>query len=62
MVIVDKGLVPGLARRGDVDGAQLREAYHEKRPDGVVEEYDGGSHEHGEANEFVKLRRRVSGH
>ncbi len=29
--------------------------YHEKSPDGVVEEDDGGGHEHGEADEFVEL-------
>lgn len=32
--------------------------YHYKHPEGVVEEDDGGSHEHGEADEFVKLSRR----
>ena len=30
--------------------------YHEKCPDGVVEEDNGGGHEHGEAYEFVELK------
>ena len=29
--------------------------HHYQRPDAVVEEYDRGSHEHGEADEFVQL-------
>ena len=29
--------------------------YHQQSPDGVVEEDDGGGHEHGEADEFVEL-------
>jgi hypothetical protein len=32
--------------------------YHEESPDGVVEEDDGGGHEHGEADEFVELQER----
>ena len=31
-------------------------AYHQQSPDGVVEEDDGSSHEHGETCEFVQLR------
>lgn len=34
----------------------LGTAYHEQRPEGVVEEDDRGGHEHGDAHEFVKLR------
>lgn len=30
--------------------------YHEQSPEGVVEENNRGSHEHGGAYEFVKLR------
>lgn len=29
--------------------------YHEEGPDCVVEEDDGGGHEHGEADEFIEL-------
>lgn len=31
-------------------------ANHEKGPNGVVEEDDGGGHEHGEADDFVQLK------
>lgn len=34
-------------------------AYHEQGPDGVVGKDDRGGHEHGEANEFVKLQRNT---
>lgn len=33
----------------------LGRTYHCQCPDGVVEEDDGGGHQHGEADEFVKL-------
>lgn len=33
---------------------------HEERPDRVVEEDEGGSHEHGETDEFVEHRRKIS--
>lgn len=32
-------------------------SYHEEGPDGVVEEDDGGGHQHGEADELVELLR-----
>ena len=33
-------------------------AYHQQRPDAVVGEDDRGSHEHGEADEFLELRKK----
>ncbi len=30
-------------------------AYHQERPNGIVQEDNGGGHEHGEADESVKL-------
>lgn len=30
-------------------------SYHEEGPDGVVEEDDGGGHQHGETDELVEL-------
>lgn len=49
-------------RRGAGGGALVVGTYHEQSPEGVVEEDDRGSHEHGDAYEFVKLcaRRCVS--
>jgi hypothetical protein len=35
---------------------QANGTHHKKGPDGVIQEDDGGGHEHGEAYEFVKLR------
>lgn len=32
--------------------------HHKNCPDGVVEEDDGGGHEHGEADELVELDKR----
>lgn len=29
--------------------------YHQERPHGIVQEHNGGGHEHGEADESVKL-------
>lgn len=34
-----------------------RDPYHEEGPDGVVEEDDGGGHQHGETDELVELLR-----
>lgn len=59
VVIVDEGLF-GHGQSG-IGGcaAEEGETNHEKRPDGVVEEDDGGGHQHGEANELVELRARM---
>ena len=43
-------------RNGRSDGL----SYHEEGPDCVVEEDDGGGHEHGEADEFIELDERES--
>lgn len=40
-----------------VGGKRGDETNHDQCPDGVVKKDDGRSHEHGEADEFVKLRR-----
>lgn len=37
-------------------GEGRERTHHQKCPDRVVEKYDRGSHKHGEADEFVKLR------
>lgn len=34
--------------------------YHEKGPDGVVEEDDGCGHKHGETDEFIELVRELA--
>lgn len=36
-------------------------SYHEEGPDGVVEEDDGGGHQHGETDELVELLREGVG-
>jgi hypothetical protein len=36
----------------------IETTYHSQCPDGVVQEDDGGHHEHGEANDFVELQAR----
>lgn len=63
VVVVDKGLreeegqsVNGVVflvedARWDSNG----KTYHQKRPHGIVQEHNGGGHEHGEADESVKL-------
>lgn len=44
------------AHRGGMAGSEgWASTYDEEGPDGVVGEYDGGGHEHGEADEFVEL-------
>lgn len=35
-------------------------SYHEEGPDGVVEENDGGGHQHGETDELVELGERLA--
>lgn len=33
-------------------------AYHQKSPNGIIQEDDGGGHEHGEADKLVELCNR----
>lgn len=40
-------------------GYQRQKTYHQQSPDGVVEEEDGGSHEHGETGKFVQLSEEI---
>lgn len=35
-------------------------SYHEEGPDGVVEEDDGGGHQHGETDELVELGEQLA--
>lgn len=37
-----------------------RFSYHEEGPDGVVEEDDGGGHQHGETDELVELVEKLA--
>lgn len=43
-----------------VEGEEVY-AYHQKRPNGIIQKNDGGGHEHGETDKLVKLsiRRRM---
>lgn len=55
VVLVDKGLccrreIRCVLRQWGKKGGFEGETYHEKSPYRVVEEYDGRSHEHGEAD------------
>lgn len=57
VVLVEAG--GGTMRRRQGSGGSTRDArcttYHSQRPDGVVDEDEGGGQKHGEADEFVKL-------
>lgn len=57
VVGIDKGLARGLSENEfvfiNIGGKSF---YHEQSPEGVVEENNRGSHEHGGAYEFVELR------
>lgn len=58
MVGVDKGLGRSSLSEKQFVKFDIGEnkTYHEQSPEGVVEENNRGSHEHGGAYEFVKLR------
>lgn len=37
-----------------LEGVVIVDEGHQERPHGIVQEYDGGGHEHGEADELVE--------
>lgn len=43
-----------------IGGRGRGRVYHEKGPDGVVEEDDGCGHKHGETDEFIELGRELA--
>lgn len=37
------------------EGGEVCVAYHQKRPNSIIQKNDGGGHEHGETDKLVKL-------
>jgi hypothetical protein len=70
VVVVNKGLLGEKQNSQHISKGKAQEeraskrkgeTYHKKSPDGIVQEDDGSSREHGEADELVELECRKLG-